>query len=224
MDKKKTIIIIIIAFLIFLICFLLIPRGNDSLKFKSEYENLNGKKNKNNREYVNVEIDKNNPFIYADYDKVIDILENGTGVIYFGFPECPWCRTMVPILAKAANEIGVDKIYYFNALDMRDEKVLDDDGNIVTKKEGTKQYYQLIEIMYDYVSTYEGLNDDSVKRLYFPTVVFIKDGDIIGSHIGTLDSQEDPYIPLDDTQKNELKDIYIDYMNDVFDLLCDEAC
>lgn len=224
MDNKKTIAIILSAVLVFITCFLLLPKNNDNLKFKEEYESLNGKKNKNNQEYVEVKIDEKNPFIYASYKEVVDLLENGTGVIYFGFPECPWCRNMVPVLSDAANELGVDKIYYFNALDMRDKKSLDDKGNIVIEKEGTDEYYNLVEIMYDYISVYEGLNDESIKRIYFPTVIFVKDGDIIGSHVGTLDSQEDPYVVLNDSQKNELKNIYIDYMNDVFELLCDEAC
>ncbi len=196
----------------------------DALKFKAEYESLNGKKNKNNKEYVHVEVPTKNPFIYASYDDVMDILSNGTGVIYFGFPECPWCRNMVPVLADAAKEMGIDKVYYFNALDMRDIKSLDKDGSIKTEKEGTKEYYKLIKVLGDFIGSYEGLNDESIKRLYFPTVVFVKDGKILTSHIGTLDSQTDPYKVLNDKQKNELKEIYMDGINKVYEIMCDEAC
>ena len=196
----------------------------DNIKFKTEYESLNGKKNKNNKEYVHVEVATKNPFIYASYDDVMDILSNGTGVIYFGFPECPWCRNMVPVLADAAKEMGIDKIYYFNALDMRDIKSLDNDGSIKTEKEGTKEYYKLIKVLGDSIGSYEGLNDESIKRLYFPTVVFVKDGKILTSHIGTLDSQTDPYKVLNDKQKNELKEIYMDGINKVYEIMCDEAC
>ena len=196
----------------------------DALKFKAEYESLNGKKNKNNKEYVHVEVATKNPFIYASYDDVMDILSNGTGVIYFGFPECPWCRNMVPVLADAAKEMGIDKVYYFNALDMRDIKSLDKDGSIKTEKEGTKEYYKLIKVLGDSIGSYEGLNDESIKRLYFPTVVFVKDGKILTSHIGTLDSQTDPYKVLNDKQKNELKEIYMDGINKVYEIMCDEAC
>lgn len=196
----------------------------DNIKFKNEYESLNGKLNSHDKEYVKVELDDDNPYVYATYDEVMDILKNKTGVIYFGFPECPWCRNMVPVLADAAKELGIKNIYYFNALDMRDIKSLDEDGNIVTEKEGTKEYYELIEALGDSIGSYEGLNDDSIKRLYFPTVVFVKDGKILNAHIGTLDSQEDPYVVLNKNQKNELKNIYIDNINKVYDILCDEAC
>ncbi|MBR1718334.1 MAG: thioredoxin family protein, partial [Bacilli bacterium] len=178
----------------------------------------------NNKEYVHVEINKNNPFVYASFDEVIDTLKNGTGVIYFGFPECPWCRNMVSVLLDAANEMGIDKIYYFNALEMRDIKSLNEDGSIKIDKAGTDEYYELISALGDSIGAYEGLNDDSIKRLYFPTVVFVKNGKILSSHIGTLDSQTDPYKTLSSSQKNELKEIYMSGINKVYEIMCDEAC
>lgn len=227
MDKK-----IIMPFLALILALLLVLSigitGNnkklDAIKFKAEYESLNGKKNDNGKEYVHVDVDRKNPFVYAKYDEVIDIIKNGTGVIYFGFPECPWCRNMVSVLADAAKEMGIDKVYYFNALDMRDKKSLDEDGKIVIEKKGTDEYYKLINALGDSIGAYEGLNDDSIKRLYFPTVIFVKDGKIIESHIGTLDSQTDPYKVLNEKEKNELKDIYMNGFNKVYEIMCDEAC
>lgn len=196
----------------------------DAIKFKEEYETLNNKTNDNGKKYVNISVDEENPFVYASYEEVIDIIGNGTGVIYFGFPECPWCRNAVPVLIDAAQELGVDKIYYYNALSIRDTKSLDETGNIVTDKKGTDEYYKLVDLLSDVLTPYEGLNDESIKRLYFPTVVYVKDGKVLASTIGTVDSQENPYVKLTTEQSNELKNIYIDNMNKVFDILCDEAC
>ncbi len=191
----------------------------DNIKFKTEYESLNGKEN-----YVNMNVDSNNPFVYAKYDEIVNLLKKGTGIIYFGFPECPWCRNAVPVLIDAANELGVDKIYYFNALSMRDKKSLDENNNIVVEEEGTKEYKQLVELMYDELPVYEGLNDNTIKRLYFPTVVFVKDGKIVDMVVGTVDSQKDPHIQLTKVQYNELKTLYEEGMNKALDILCDEAC
>ena len=229
MDKKIVMSLLSSALALILILCINVTNINknskmDALKFKTEYESLNGKKNKNNKEYVHVEINKNNPFVYASFDEVIDTLKNGTGVIYFGFPECPWCRNMVSVLLDAANEMGIDKIYYFNALEMRDIKSLNEDGSIKIDKAGTDEYYELVSALGDSIGAYEGLNDDSIKRLYFPTVVFVKNGKILSSHIGTLDSQTDPYKTLSSSQKNELKDIYMSGINKVFEIMCDEAC
>lgn len=216
-------------YLLFLLVFMIILTGcskkemTDSIKFKEEYESLNGKTNDNNKKYKTLNISEDNNIIYSSVDEIINILESGTGVIYFGFPECPWCRNAVPVLLDAADETGSD-IYYFNALSIRDTKELDEDGNVITTKEGTDKYYKILELLGDNADIYSGLNDESIKRLYFPTVVFVLDGEVLYHHTGTLDSQEDPYISLTDDQKEELLNIYIDHMHEVLNDFCDESC
>ena len=68
-----------------------------------------------------------------------------------------------------------------------------------------------------------GLNDDTIKRLYFPTVIFVKDGKVIGSHSGTVASQTDPSIALNESEHNELKKIYTDYMKTISSNLCTDS-
>lgn len=197
----------------------------DALKFKQEYENLNNSKNSDNTSKLPiVNIDEDNVIKYATIDDIKEILEGKTGVIYFGFPECPWCRNMVSVLLDAADITGIDTIYYYNNVDMRDKKSLDENGNIITEKEGTEEYEYIISKLYDYLGEYKGLNDDSIKRLYFPTVVFVYEGKIVDIHIGTLESQTDPYITLTNEQEEELKNIYIEGMHKVLNDICDETC
>lgn len=193
----------------------------DAQKFKTEYESINGEKNASNKTYTTLNIDGENPMIYADYDKIFDVLE-GTGVIFFGFKECPWCRTAIPVLLEAAEEVGIDKIYYLNNKEDRDTKSLVD-GKVVTEKEGSDNYYKLLDKLgTEYTREYTGLNDDSIRRLYYPTVLVVKDGKIISSIVGTVDSQEDPYVALTEDQKTELKNTYIDTMKKT--ILCDQSC
>lgn len=196
----------------------------DETKFKNEYESLNGKQNASGKEHPKVDIVEDNGIVYASYNEIKEVITKGTGVIYFGFPECPWCRNAVPMLLQAANNTGLDKIYYFNAKEIRDTKELDENGNIVTTKEGTKEYYELVELLSTVLGEYEGLNDESIKRLYFPTVVFIKDGKIVGCHIDTLPSQTDPRVPLTEEQKAELINIYTDNIIKTLDSVCDDKC
>lgn len=196
-------------------------RKTDSIKFKTEYESINGQENSSNKNYAALDINKDNPMIYADYDKIYEVL-NGTGVIFFGFKECPWCRAAIPVLLEAAKEIGIDKIYYLNNKEDRDTKSLVD-GNVVTEKEGTAEYYKLLDKLgTEYTEEYSGLNDSSIRRLYFPTVLVVKDGKIISSIVGTVDSQTDPYVSLTESQKSELKNNYIENMKKT--LLCDQSC
>lgn len=197
----------------------------DSIKFKDEYESLNNQLNPSGKTYKSVSIDSNNPVVYSSIENIQKVIKNGTGVIYFGFKECPWCRTAVPVLLDAAKETGINRIYYFNDFSIRDVKELDEEtGKIVTTQEGTKEYYELLDILGEYASVYKGLNDDEVKRLYAPTVVFVKSGEIIGTHVGTIDSQESGYDELTNDQYMELKKKYTDYMSKIVGTVCDDAC
>jgi len=196
----------------------------DEKKFKEEYEALNNTKDSRGKEYLSIDIDENNGVIYASFEELKELLTEGTGVVYFGYPECPWCRTAVPMLLQAASNTGLENIYYFNAKEIRDVKELDKNGKVVTKKEGTKEYYELLEILGDHFWAYDGLEDESIKRLYFPTVVFILDGEVVGIHIDTIESQKDPRVPLTDEQKNELINIYINNINKLSDDICDDKC
>lgn len=193
----------------------------DAIKFKEEYEALNQKQQATSS-YKIIKIPEDNPIMYANYEKIEEVITKGTGVIYFGFPECPWCRNAVPVLLEAAEETGVETIYYFNALSIRDKKHLDENGNIVTDEEGTEEYYNLVDKLSDYLGTYEGLNDESLKRLYFPTVVFVKEGQILGLHVSTVESQDDPSQSLNDEQHEELKGIYSGYMLEMLGSICND--
>lgn len=191
----------------------------DNQKFKEEYESLNDK-TKNGVKYPEVKINPTN-IEYIDSDRALEILEKETGVIYFGFPECPWCRNLVPVLLEASDEVGIDKIYYLNNLDERDTKQLEN-NKIVTEKEGTNDYYKLVEALKDFLWNYDGLNDNSIKRIYYPMVVFVKEGKILSTHIDTVESQDNPYKSLTKEQHDELFD---DIVSKMFKTIsCDDAC
>lgn len=224
MNKKIIIPIVVLGIFIIigLILYFVLTVQSDEARFKKEYEKLNGQKNENKKTYVQVSIPKENNIQYLDFEEVMKFLKEGTGIIYFGFPECPWCRNAVPVLIDAAKE-NETTIYYYNALPIRDIKQLNEDGKIETTKKGTKNYYKLVDKLKDYLPAYEGLDDASIKRLYFPTVFFVQGGKIVGMHEGTVDSQENPYKVLNKKQKVELKQIYINNINKIYGV-CDESC
>ena len=109
----------------------------DIVKFKEEYESLNGVEVTEDLKYSKLNISENNPIKYSNYDELLDIIKNKTGVIYLGFPECPWCRSALPILldvvkdndikfvtvtdAKVTNDLSFAKIY-FTVLDENRKK------------------------------------------------------------------------------------------------------
>lgn len=187
MNKKKLMVVIDIllgAILVGVMAFGIYQYlKSDGEKFKAEYEALNN-------ENVNINISKNNPIKYVTLDEVFDIIQNKTGVIYFGFPGCPWCRNMIPVLFEVAKNNNIDTIYYFNPRNV--------------KKSDNDEYNKLKEILNEYLSE----DENGQKVLYVPDVYFIKDGKIVGHHLGTVNSQEDPTISLTEEEKNELLDIF----------------
>ena len=227
---KKVIYIFIVVFLIFVSTGCFEKKNTDALKFKEEYESLNGEKNQQGKIYPKVDISKDNPIKYSSIEKIVKIIEKGTGVIYFGFPKCPWCRSAVPALLNAAVESGIDTIYYLNVTDVRDSKVVDANGKIVTEKEGSKEYPKLLKALDKYLDEYvvEDANGKKYKtgekRIYVPLVVFVRNGKVIGTHLDTVKSQKDPYKGLTEEQIEELSLIYYKYMNKMLGDSCDENC
>ena len=196
---------------------------SDAFRFKKEYESLNGKENDKGRDYVNVLIPENNPMVYADIDTILNVIET-EGIIYFGFDECPWCRNALPVLIDAAYEKGVEKIYYYDIKEIRDVLKLNEDGTITTEKEKSEDYQKIYNALYDSLNVYEGLEDETIKRLYAPTVFFIKHGKVLSMHESTVESQVDSSVPMTNDQKAELKKIYLDGIDSVNKEVCDLKC
>lgn len=224
--KKKIIIGVGILFIFFLVlgCVFLLSMEKENIthdeeKFKKEYEKLNGVV-KNEKKMLAISLPDHNYIQYVTEGEVIKQLQKGTSVIYFGFPECPWCRNLVPVLVDVARDYGIS-ISYLNALPIRDIKHLEDD-KVITDQEGTKEYYKIVDLLKDHLGEYEGLNDSSIKRLYFPTVVFMKDGKVIGVHTGTVSSQKDPYQALTKNQRKELVKELEKYFDEVSSGVCEK--
>lgn len=181
--------------------------GGSNDPFVNEYEELNGEENSGGREYMSMDIHDEHRFKMATEEEVRELLTDGDGAIYFGFPECPWCRNAVPVMDEAAAAVNLDEIHYVNVFDMRDQKTLVD-GEIVVDKEGTDFYYYLLEQLGDKAPLYTSLEDPNEHRITVPLIAVVIGGNVVETHLGTVESQEDPYVPLTDEQRQELKDIY----------------
>lgn len=195
----------------------------DSVKFKEEYEKLNDKEATQGKKYKKLEISDNNPIKYSNYDEIIDVIKNKTGIIYLGFPECPWCRTALPVLFEAANDNNIDTIYYLNIKNERDSYIVKDgkltyatDANGKEIK-GTKGYFKLLEALDKHLSDYVITKDEKTykvgeKRIYAPSVIFVRDGKVLGIHVSTVKSQSNGYEALTEECHKELYSIYDKYI------------
>jgi len=205
--------------------------SEDAIKFKEEYESLNGVVNESNgKKTKELSISTTNPVDILTEEETISLLEDGTGILYLGFPECPWCRSMLPVLLNTLDNTSIDKLYYLNIYELRSVLELNKKNKVEVVRKGTDSYYKMLELMDEYLEPYYLTSEDDKKidtkekRIYAPTVVAIKDGEIKGIHVSTIDSQKDPYKNLTKKQENELSSIFMDLINEVYDVSCDEAC
>ncbi len=183
----------------------------DGIKFKEEYEKLNGKKNDQGKKYREITIDSKNEMVYKTTEEVLNLIDKKKSfVLYFGFDTCPWCRSVVPTLASISKELN-QEVYYIDVKDIRDTFELDDDNKPKLVKKGSKDYSKLLEklepVLEDYTLTDSDNNEIKVgeKRIYAPSIVSVIDGKAKELTTGISDKQTDGYMKL--TKEME-KDTY----------------
>lgn len=181
----------------------------DGIKFKEEYEKLNGKKNDQGKKYREITIDSKNKMVYKTTEEVLNLIDKKKSfVLYFGFDTCPWCRSVVPTLASISKELN-QKVYYIDVKDIRDTFELDDDNKPKLVKKGSKDYSKLLEklepVLEDYTLTDSDNNEIKVgeKRIYAPSIVSVIDGKAKELTTGISDKQTDGYMKLTKEMEKE---------------------
>lgn len=109
-----------------------------------------------------VKVDKENPFVYRTLEEANAILENGTGIVYLGFPECPWCQQYVVYLNEVAKDYEIEKIYYVNIFNDRNNN--------------TEEYKKTVSLLEGYLQ----YDEEGKRRIYVPAVIAINKGEIVG--------------------------------------------
>lgn len=94
-------------------------------------------------------------------DELLKVLDKGDGILFLGFPKCPWCQKIAPILNEAAQKENVTVMYY----DIRQAR---------TDKNDT--YHKVIEKLKDYLAK----DEQGAPRLTVPDVTALRDGKIVG--------------------------------------------
>ncbi len=112
-------------------------------------------------------------FVRVNAEETKQLLSEGTGVLFLGFPECPWCQGLVPHLDASAKAAGVDRIAYFN---------------IREDREDNSRTYQAI---LDKLEPFLNKDENGKPRVYVPHVVIVKNGEIVGNYKIQLDAGGD---------------------------------
>lgn len=207
----------------------------DAERFKQSYESLNNTTREGTDNiYHAIEIASNNPIVYVDIKETLNLLKSDHAIIYVGGNWCPHCRNAVPVLLEVAKKFGLNKVYY---LELDDTKSLFEykDGAVVKTRDGSAEYYQLLEVLSDHLSDYS-INDSEgnpqptgEKRIYIPYVIAVKDGEIVGEYVGDAESDDledgqTAYDPLTTAQHDKLYDIYTDMFRAVYGTSAKDEC
>ncbi len=183
----------------------------DAEKFKKEYESLNNQvREKDNKKIREVTIPSDNPIVYKSAEGIVKMIDNKESfLVYFGFSDCPWCRSVIEELIKVSKDNSVAKIYYVDVKDIRDTKEIDTEGNIKTTQKGSKGYNELLKRMSNVLADYK-INDKNgneidtnEKRIFAPNVVAISKGKAIELATGESTKLKNPYDELTDEMRKE---------------------
>jgi len=213
-DKQKNIftvggIVAAVALVIALIAVIVSTGGmtartnkEDALKFKEEYETLNGQVNASGTAMRTVNIPEDNPFVYTTAEDILKKLDKGeTFIVYFGFPNCPWCRSIIEKAVEVANREKIKTIYYINIRNDKNEEILRDKyilgkkNKVEKEEEGTKEYKELLtkfdSVLSDYILTSQDGDEIKVgeKRIYSPNFIYVKNGTPLKMIEGTSKKQ-----------------------------------
>lgn len=210
-DNKLFMIIVTVLAAVVLVLNIqkVITNNTDNIKFKEEYEKLNGKKNDQGKKYREITIDSKNKIVYKTTEEVLDLIDKKKSfVLYFGFDTCPWCRSVVPTLASISKELN-QKVYYIDVKDIRDTYELDDNNKPKLVKKGSKDYSKLLEklepVLEDYTLTDSDNNKIEVgeKRIYAPSIISVINGEAKELTTGISDKQTDGYMKLTKEMEKE---------------------
>ena len=129
------------------------------------------------KEYTTIDMD--NPFVYVNSNRVLNILNNETGIILVGFSSNAWMQEYVRELYPILKENNITKVYYYDIIEDR------------TKK--TKNFRQIEDLL----SKYLKITDMGAEYLFTPALIFVKDGKIINyddeTSLVSFDMRPDTY-------------------------------
>ncbi len=175
---------------------------DDALKFKNEYETLNGQVSSSGTAIRTVNIPEDNPFVYTTAEDIVKKFEKDeTFIVYFGFPNCPWCRSVIEKAIEVANKEKIKTIYYVNIRNDKNEEILRDKyilgkkNKIEKEEDGTDSYKKLLEkfdsVLEDYTLTTQDGDEVKVgeKRIYAPNFIYVKNGTPLKLIEGTSSKQ-----------------------------------
>lgn len=122
-----------------------------------------------------------------------------TGIIYFGFEGCPWCYEAVPVLDEVATESDI-MIYYVDKSAENSDYSEDNINKILT------------ELSKDYDVD---VDEDGNPRLYYPTVIAVKEGIVVAHNVGTIEGHNAHERAMTNEEREILENLYVSMISNI---------
>ncbi len=201
----------------------------DAIKFKQEYESLNGTiREKDGKKIRTISIDETNPMVYTTDQEILNKIKNKDSfVVYFGFADCPWCRSVLPTLLEVSKTLDISQIYYCDISNIRDTFELDENNQPIQTESGSQAYPELLKSMDSVLKSYALHDEDGneiqtgEKRIYAPNIVVFINGKAKALTTGTSSLQTDAYMEL---SEDILQDSYGMILDTLLILTESSAC
>lgn len=133
------------------------------------------------------------------FQEAINLFKNGgNGLLYFGFPDCPWCKEVVPLLQAEAKKQGVP-VHYI--------RTRDDDRQLLYTE---KQREEIAPYLKEFVTR----GDDGKLKLYVPLVVTVRNGEMVDGHQSTVDGHNAKERPMTTQEKEQVEEIMAKLVNE----------
>lgn len=113
-----------------------------------------------------------------------------SGLLYFGFPNCPWCQEVVPVLHELASQAHVP-VHYIQTRDDEGIRLYTD-----------SQRDDIAPYLNDFIRN----NAKGEPTLYVPLVLAVEDGQVIQGHQGSISGHNAHEEELTSAQKQELQE------------------
>ncbi|MBP3879350.1 MAG: hypothetical protein J6D46_03445 [Lachnospiraceae bacterium] len=133
-------------------------------------------------------------FIVSDVRDFLKRLDGGESfAAFFGFTECPWCNDAISLLNSEAESAG-QNVYYINTRP----------NPRVSKNSEIPDY----DLLVSRVAEYLGVNDEGEPYLFVPFVFFVREGEIVFTHQGTVSGYDPSGMEMSEEQIQEVRNIY----------------
>ena len=138
------------------------------------------------------DLPEDNHFQVIAKDDLEDFMQHGTGILFFGFPECPWCQAYLPLAEEVLSSVDVTCRYY----------------NIYADKKQDRPFYDeictLLESINDSGHEIVRYDNDGKQVVYMPLMMFIENGRIVSYDDETCTEDSSVISPQDYWTKDKI--------------------